>query len=286
MTDIVALQAGIYAWVVGGTQLAPENVSWEGQNQGRSPEPSISMRLHNILSPGQDWFDIEENPMTFSAVTVVSVAAGVLQTATPHGLALGDGPIVVTSTGTLPSPLTPGQNVWAIPVDTTHLRVATTFLRARAGTAVALADAGTGTVLVTATDDTRRAGQELLVHARGPRELVVTLECYTKVGVGMGMAQAVLMRLSGRRKLPTQRDALKAAGLGLLNIESVRAIHGQVNSSVFEPRARVDVHFSIASDETETLTYIERADIETIVSEDGVQSPILDEIQHLPTNDT
>lgn len=67
-------------------------------------------------------------------------------TITAHGLSTGDGPVQVsTSAADLPSGLTALTDYWVIKVDADTLQLATSEANALAGTAVALADDGTGT---------------------------------------------------------------------------------------------------------------------------------------------
>ena len=257
--DIVAAQAAIAQWVLTGSGLAVGQVSWEGQNAQRPAEPAISMRLKGLDTVGQGWVNVEINPLVITPLVVASVSSGDIVFAAPHGLALGDGPFQFPATP--PAGLAAQTNYWAIPVSPTHLRLATTFLRARAASAVSVTGAGSGTATLTSTADSRRAGAEVLQIARGVQTLVLTLECYTKVGVGMGMAYAYLQRIAARRNLPSMRAILADANIAVLTVQPVRAIHGLVNAAIFEPRARVDVNLSSVTEEIETGTIIERADV-------------------------
>lgn len=66
-------------------------------------------------------------------------------TAAAHGLQTGDGPIQLTTTGTLPAGLALLTNYYVIKVDANDFKLALTRAGALAGTAVALSDDGTGT---------------------------------------------------------------------------------------------------------------------------------------------
>ena len=259
--DIVAIQAALHEWVVVGSGLPEDHVTWEGQNAPRPTHPAISMKLKGFTSPGQDWVDVAENPLVLTPLTIASVSGNVLAFAAPHGLALGDGPVRLTTTGTLPAGLAVATDYWFAYVDATHLSLSTTFLRARSHTVITLSSSGTGTNRVISTADTRRAGAEIMYTARGPRTATLTLECYAKDGVGLQMAVNILVRVIGSRALPSQRDRLSAANVAMLQTQAIRAIHGGVNAAIFEPRARVDINLSLASEVSETGTYIERADV-------------------------
>ncbi len=64
----------------------------------------------------------------------------------PHYLQTGDGPFRLTTTAAdLPSGLSIGTDYWIIRNDATDIALATTLANAIAGTAIALADDGTGT---------------------------------------------------------------------------------------------------------------------------------------------
>lgn len=58
-------------------------------------------------------------------------------------------PFEIASTGALPNPLTTGTIYYAIKVDSTHIRVATTYTNAIAGTAIVLTTNGTPTITIT-----------------------------------------------------------------------------------------------------------------------------------------
>jgi len=66
-------------------------------------------------------------------------------TAVAHGLLTGDGPFVVSSSGTLPAGLTAGTNYWIIRTGADTFQLATTRARAFDELEVAISDNGTGT---------------------------------------------------------------------------------------------------------------------------------------------
>lgn len=87
---------------------------------------------------------------TFTAIpfTVLSQPAGTL-TATGHGLNTGDGPIQLTTSGTLPTGLAVSTNYYVIRIDANTIALATSLANALAGTAIVLSSNGTGTNDVT-----------------------------------------------------------------------------------------------------------------------------------------
>lgn len=65
--------------------------------------------------------------------------------ATAHGLLTGDGPLRLSSSGTLPAGLDDETDYWVIKIGANEIRLATSQANALAGTAVALTDNGSGT---------------------------------------------------------------------------------------------------------------------------------------------
>mgnify|MGYP001566893324 FL=1 len=63
---------------------------------------------------------------------------------TAHGLSAGDGPFTATTTGTLPAGMALLTNYYAIVDDANHIRIATSYANAVAGTATDITGAGSG----------------------------------------------------------------------------------------------------------------------------------------------
>lgn len=84
--------------------------------------------------------------LAFASVDVDSIntAANTL-TVTGHGLSTGDGPLNISSAGTLAGGFDAAVGYYVIKVDASTLRLATTREAAFAGTSVDILDAGTGT---------------------------------------------------------------------------------------------------------------------------------------------
>lgn len=66
-------------------------------------------------------------------------------TATTHGYATGDGPLVLTTTGTLPAGLSLTQLYWPIVIDADIIQLATSQKAAALGSVVPFTDDGAGT---------------------------------------------------------------------------------------------------------------------------------------------
>lgn len=101
------------------------------------------------------------------------------------------------------------------------------------------------------------AGAEIEHMARGTRTLTLSLQAFVVAGTGALAAAAILEKIITAARLPTARDALTAAGIGLGTVGMVKSIDGVINSATFEPRAVVDILLHTVSEQVETGTYIE-----------------------------
>lgn len=66
-------------------------------------------------------------------------------TATSHAMVTGDGPLRLTTSGTLPAGLSTATNYWVIKVDANTIQLATSYANAIAGTQIDITDTGSGT---------------------------------------------------------------------------------------------------------------------------------------------
>lgn len=101
------------------------------------------------------------------------------------------------------------------------------------------------------------AGAEIEHTVRGMRTLVLTLQAFATVGTGALAAHALLEKVIASARLPTARDALRAAKVGIGEIGKIKRIDGVINSVTFEPRAVVEIVLHTVSELAETGTYIE-----------------------------
>jgi len=84
------------------------------------------------------------------------------------GTVSSDGPFYLTTTGTLPTPLTTTDPYYTIYVDANTLKLATSMQNSAAGTAVDLTSTGTGGFVINRTITTQDVGSAILVSiARG-----------------------------------------------------------------------------------------------------------------------
>jgi hypothetical protein len=109
--------------------------------------------------------------------------------------------------------------------------------------------------------DTVEDGDDVTFHSRGPREIVLSIQCFDGAATGALNSAARLDKTLALAALPTQQAAFQAAGVGYLRSGSVKHIGG-VMGSVFEPRAQVDVTLSMFSDVSEPGSLIEFVEIE------------------------
>lgn len=271
--NFVSLHTAIRAWIVGGSQLPLSKVYWGGQDAPRIAEPAIEMRLHGSKSLGIPWLDTETIYLTFSPLTVTGISVGSNTLTIPsHGFGTGDGPVRFSTTGTLYGGVALATNYWVIKVDANTIKVATSYVRTGGAdingspsgntvTPVDLTSTSADVITVIDTATTLRAGQETRNVSRSMERLVLDLECHTTDAIGMNAAMSILSRIKARQKLPSQQAILKAAHLGLTDVERPRAIHGVRNAVMFEPRAIMEVYFSLPTEEEEPGTIMERADI-------------------------
>jgi len=266
--DWVAVQAAIHAWVVAGSGLTADKVVWGEQYAPRPAAPAIVMRIHVISTIGTDWLNVATKPLTFSPITITSVdPIGNTLTKVAHGLLTGDGPVRLTTTGTLPGNLNLTTDYWVIKVDADSFKLASSYAHTGGGnisnpvTPIDILDTGTGVHTLSATATTTRGGQEIQHLARGLRDVTVVLECYTGTGVGASMAQAILNRLVSRSVFPSQEDILVGAKIGLIDISRALVIPSRIDVVIFEPRARMELTLCIASEDSENTTYIEHVKI-------------------------
>lgn len=271
--DYVTLQRNLQRWVVASSGLPTNKVYWggqtspTGQTMPRPTAPAIELRLSNDAEMSKAWVDMESNPLTFADITVTAVNTGTSTvTAVGHGLLTGDGPVRVS--GTLPSPIVAGTNYWIIAVDADHLQFASTYVNTGGGqgstnpiTPMTLTSSPAGTFVVSNTSSTVRAGEELMAITRSYERMTFEMHCYSAAGTGLNMATAILQRVRSRRMWPSQRAAFKAANIGILFVERVRAIQGVKDAVLFEPRAYLDMQLCVPCEDAEAITVINRIEI-------------------------
>ncbi len=271
-TDWDAIEAAIHAWVVAGSELDEEQVVWTQQPDApRPPEPAIMLKFYVVDETGISMVDVEDNPLVFADKTVSAVSGNNL-TSVAHGLLSGDGPVRITSSLTLPSPLLVDTNYWVIRVDADTIQLAANYINSGGSysgnpqTPITLTSSGSGVITISDAANTLRAGAEILHVARGVTRLGLSLYCHTATGVSMGAAMAILRRVAEKSRLPSQKQILSDANIGLVSIERTRPLYGTKDALLFEPRAWVDIHMTLPYEVSETGTIIGRTDITNLLT--------------------
>ena len=271
-TDWDAVEAAIHEWVVNGSELDDQKVVYAQQPDAPRPsEPAIMMKFYVVDEVGQAAVDVEDNQLEFDDLTITAVSGNDL-TIVAHGLENGDGPVHISSTVALPAPLAEDTNYWVIVVDDDTIRLATGLVNtggwhaANPKSPITLLDAGSGTITLSDTPLTLRAGEEILHVARGVTRLGLSLYCHTSTGVSMGAAMAILRRVAEKARLPSQKQILKDANIGLVSIERTRPLYGTKDALLFEPRAWVDIHLTLPYETSETGTIIGRVEVENLLT--------------------
>lgn len=266
--DWTTRQNAMRAWVAGGCQLPLSSVYWGGQDSERPPEPAVELRVYSSHPMGMAWLDHEVQYASFSPIAVSAVNVGQSRlTAPAHGLANGDGPVRVASTGTVPGGLATDTDNWVIFVDANTVQLAKSFAdtggawingvpTGNPATAITLTDLGAGAITIQSTGKTQRAGHEIRYVSRSLERVGLMVACYTSEVVGLSAAMALLDRIKARQKLPSQQAILRSARLGLTLVERSRAIHGVRNAVQFEPRALLEVMFAMTTSDSEDGTII------------------------------
>ena len=95
-------------------------------------------------------------PYTFTSFTFTTTFATGTINKVAHGLSTGDGPVQLTTTGTLPSGYALATNYWVISTGSDTLKLASSLANALAGTFVVISSNGTGTHTLAAVAGTKR----------------------------------------------------------------------------------------------------------------------------------
>lgn len=267
------IEDAIHDWIAAGSGLANDHVIWADQGGPRPVGPYIAMRL-SVMQRGRDWLDRVDKILAVATQAITAVNPGADTFTIPaHGLVTGDGDILLTTTGTTPGGTAIATRYWAVVVDANTIKIATTFQNAIATVPVVvdITSSGTGTTSINGTPTTARAGQEIELRLRGPRQGVLDLQCFAgaptpSAATGNTNPRALLHDAIAAYALESRQAALAAAGVGVGSVEEVRSIPpGVVDITVLEPRAVSAVHLHLASELVETATYIQIVNVENDV---------------------
>jgi hypothetical protein len=264
--DWDAIENALHTCVVAASKLPQDHVYWGLQtNSPRVGEPAIELKFSLSDDDGTPEVDTCVNYLSLpsSAVTGFDLSTSTL-VVPGHSCLTGDGPVRLTSDAGLPAPLVQGQEVWVIAPDVTHVRLARTFQNALDGIAITLATEGSGNRVLTGTDHTLRAGEEMIYTSRSCVSVTLLMVCWAVNGVGLNSAFATLRRVASRLVLPSVAGILAAANIGVLDVDKVKTIKGIRNAVQFEPRAVLDVILSIPVEEGEFGGIIERINLQRL----------------------
>lgn len=263
----MTLVSAIALWMRTATGIAADRIRWAKQGQvaprPASPGPWIELREMGGGAGGPDWATLARNPLVIpdDAIESVDATANTL-TLTAHGLQTGDGPVRLTTTGTLPGGLATATDYWAIRSSADAIQLAATFLGAiETPTPIDITDAGTGTHTLVDTADTLRVGEELIATTRGTRMLTLAISCFGGDATGDNSSEAYLDRARAAAALPGLRATMRAAGAVVASIGQTRDVSMARSSVVFEPRATMDARIVVDPPVlTETLSVIATAE--------------------------
>jgi hypothetical protein len=109
------------------------------------------------------------------------------------------------------------------------------------------------------------AGAELEYKARGNRIITVQFTAFTE-SESSADAMDLLETIQSKVKLPSHADALRTAGIGILDFEPTQGLDAVINTVASESRAIMNVRCALASEVSETGTYIEFVETECTIS--------------------
>ncbi len=267
MTVAVAwtpLEKAIHTWIVNASGFVANSVIWSGKGAHRPDSPWISLLITRPVKDGIGWVDTDANPLVFADTAYTADPVTDILTAVAHGRLTGDGPVEIETTGTPPGGLSVGLDYWVIKLGANTFQLAETFEDAMALIPVPIAigpGAGTGVQTLVATDDTVRAGEEVLMVVRANYEATLSVQCYGGSHVGDTKPMAVLQNVAMRALLPSVRAALEAVDVGVTSVGPINDVGDVISKTTWEPRAHMDVKLWIAAEVSETGTVIDNVDV-------------------------
>lgn len=272
------IEDALHAWIVSGSGLAASRVIWSGQSGPRPADPWISMRVSTIRRIGHDWLNYADNPLELADDVIESIDAGAnTATLTGHAYESGDGPVRVTTSGSLAGTgLAVDTDYWLIVTGANTVKFATSVADAYNGVAIDLTGSGTGAHTIVDTADTVRLGEEMQLVSRGGRVVTLSLQCFADAATGTLMSAALLEQVIAKYNLPSVHGALAAAGIGVLDFGQVAAIDGVLGTAnrsqdsvpTFQPRALLDVRLHLAVEVSEFATPVESVEITNELTDD------------------
>lgn len=110
-------------------------------------------------------------------------------------------------------------------------------------------------------------GQEVMFTTKQMLEVTVDLQSFAPTTTGAGStARSIMHAVLASLSLPSVREALNAAGLGVLEEGSVQRVP-QPRSAVYEDRATAAVRLLVQQEATESIGYIADVEVSGTVDE-------------------
>jgi hypothetical protein len=258
------VQRAIQRAIVAASGLPSSSVQWNDQNIARPAAPCITIGVLTFTPVGQVFKSTAPNPLVLADDVVESVDASAnTLTLTAHAMLTGDGPLRLTTTGSLAGTgLAVATDYWAIKSGANTVQFAASFQDAMDGVAIDITGAGTGVHTIVNTAETLRAGAEVMHTFTGIRDVVLSIQCFAATGVGAAASFAILDTMITAMAKPSVRDALRRDGkCGLTFSEAVPVNGAEFKAAVFEPRATTRARLFLHSEATEAGGIIEVAQV-------------------------
>lgn len=284
--DLATAMAAIADWIRATSGLDQEHVWWPYYGKPRPTAPYIEVKFASIEGVGHDWEKAEDNIQVFPAEVVSAVAVNPANTLTitGHPFVTGDGPINMSTTGTLPAPLQVSTDYWIIVIDANTIQLAESYVETGGNnvargmgntpnpiTPIVFTTTGTGIQSIVSTPETLRAGQEIVRRAQGFRYVTLELQCIGKEGTGIDPVRILTNVIAG---IQLHVYDLDQAGVGMSDFGSaysqtgVRQLEGR-RGSILEPRAVAEVVTVMTINLTAFDTIIEEVDAELDLTTPG-----------------
>ena len=110
------------------------------------------------------------------------------------------------------------------------------------------------------------SGAEIDLKVRGQRRLSIRLRCFGATSVGVTSPKAILNDVVSKSLVPSVQDALVLAEIGMAEFSQIQNVTGVLNSTKLEPRAMLDITAFVASEVSETGTYVSDVDVTDQIS--------------------
>jgi len=104
-------------------------------------------------------------------------------------------------------------------------------------------------------------GEEIEVHLEGPREIALSIQCFADSPLGTASAMAILNDVQARVRIASIASALRTGGVTVRRFDAINSLGAIVGATDWEPRATMTAYIGVASDVSETATYIETVKI-------------------------